>query len=318
MHATRSFGLAVTLAALCALAAPARAGDPPAAAPSPPRKIAHPVLDGLVGSWDVAFQGGGMTGAGVLRVSKVAGGTVLLQESRVSVMGNDTYVLTASRVDDGGKTLKAWRFDTLHPVDVTAYRGTLSDTGFDLKSEGESSLRVEMTDAGYKTTLSGPGMTFTTTYTKAAKDVDPGTPNAPKDGLRTAMIGTWDASGEWAAGVPKPLPMTGTSKFRWALGGAMIVHEYERKTGATTEYDVGLHRGAPDGSAEKIWWLGSDGVDPIVIEGSVEGDVWRGKGAMPDGVELGLELTKKPDSTLFMRYTAAGAPAGSETYRKRK
>src|SRR5438046_543981 len=87
--------IAVAFSALAGVRA--RAGDAPPAAPpaspapaaerKPPPPIDHPFLNELVGSWDVVATTMGGEGKGVSRVTKVAGATALVQETRIEIPG---------------------------------------------------------------------------------------------------------------------------------------------------------------------------------------------------------------------------------------
>ena len=317
----RTRTIAMLSAALCAgavvSALPARARPaPPAEEPKPIPKIENAFLDGFVGSWDVAFEGMGSTGSGVSKVSKAAGGTTLLQETQVTVMGRNFYAVTVTRVDETGKGARLWRFDTSSGVDMTAFKGTLGEGGIEAKSESGVSVSFKKKGAAYETTIAkGAETVFTSTYTKAAKDVVLETPNAPKDGILPAMIGTWDATGEWVMAV-EPIKVAGTSTFRWALGGSMILHDYDRTSSKGPNRALGAWRWPTAGSA-KSWWFETGQLDPMPAEGALTDTAWHGKGTFPDGAVIGLEWTKKGEG-FEMRYEMGGQTAGHETYTKKK
>lgn len=320
---------AAVFAACVLLSVPARAGDDPAAPAAPPTpekkpvpKITHPFLTSLVGSWDYSMTGMFGAGVGVSRIRMAAGGTALVQEGRASVNGQSAYALNLVRVDDGGKGARLWRFDTFSPAPITAYKGALSDDGFDVKTDAGVSMRSRKTETGFEATISrGETTMFTLTYTKAAKEAEWEAPNAPKDGHRPAMIGAWDVAGEWTMpgkdGKPATIKVAGTSTFRWTLGGAMILHDYDRTTPAGPASALGAHRWPADGASTKVWWFGGDQVDPLLADGPVTETGWRGKGAMADGKTMSLDWAKKGDG-FVMGYEMDGKPAGSESYTKKK
>src|SRR5262245_42928943 len=171
----------------------ARAGDAPAGPPPAPPKvpaIANAFLDGLVGSWNVESTTIGGPGKGVQRVRRAVGGSALLVESHISVGGRELYATGVIRLDDGGKTAKYWRIDTLSMSELTSFKGPLAETSFDVTSEAGGVFHLERTADGYTATSKrGDTTFFSSKYTKAPKDVEIDAPNAPKDGPNAAIVG---------------------------------------------------------------------------------------------------------------------------------
>jgi hypothetical protein len=280
-------------------------------------KIAHPFLDGLVGSWDVAFSGLGVTGAGRTRIRRVAEGTALLQETFVEAGGRKNFATSVLRVTADGKDVKLWRFGIFANGELSEFQGPLAADALVLKA-GDGTMTLRKTDKGYESTLvrgANPGLT--STYTKSSTDADLPADGAPKEGLQASMVGTWDVAGEWSGGMPAPVKITGTSVFRWTLGGSMLVHEFSRTTPMGVVGAVGLHRWPAERTAEKVWWFDQDHVDPQVATGPATDTGWQGAGAMPDGTAMKLAFSKKGDG-FEMRYELGGKPAGSETFTRAK
>ena len=223
-------------------------------APAGP-EIHDPFLNALVGSWDVAVSGFGSTGTGKSRVRKVCADTTLLQETQVTMTGQTHYAVTAMRLDKTGPGLRVQRWDTTSGVDTTAFRGTVAADRADATSDTGMTWRFAKKGDSYEATVSrGATAVFTSTYTKSATDVEIEAPNAPKDGMAASMVGTWDATGEWQAPTEK-VPVTGSSTFRWALGGGMLLHEYQR----TSKWEGERLRRVPVVLSEslKVWWYDS-------------------------------------------------------------
>jgi hypothetical protein len=310
--------ISCAVSALALLPASARGGDdakaPPPAGGTP--TISGPVLDGLVGSWDVAWKGMGMEGRGFTRVRKAAGGQLLVQDTRVVVEGQTFYGFNVLRLEPGAKRLRFWRTDTVSGAEMVPFQGALAEDGFEVTSAG-GSIRYRKTASGYEATFVRGGETaYASTYTQSVAEVEPDdAPNAPKAGWPPAAVGTWDVTGEWVG--ETSTKVRGKSSLKWVLGGLALSHDYERTTALSSGTAFGVWRWSPDGASARSWWFESDVVEPKLAEGPMTADGWRGKGKMPNGSAIELIWSKKGEG-FEMRFEIAGNPAGSETYVRKK
>ena len=279
-------------------------------------KLENAFLSGLVGSWDVSMDGFGATGTGVSRARKACDDTTLLWETRMTVMGRPFYAVTTMRVDETGKGARIVRFDMTSGADAVAYRGSVADDRVEASADTGMTWTLSKKADAYVAVVARGGQTmFTSTYSKAAKEVEIDAPTAPKDGFLPPVIGTWDAKGEWVM-APEPIQVAGPSVFRWTLGGSMLLHEYDRTTSKGPTHALGLARWTTRGTL-RLWWFDTEHLDPMPAEGPLTDAAWHGKGTFPDGQAIGLEWSKTADG-YEMRYEMAGATAGHETFTRKK
>ena len=279
-------------------------------------KLENAFLSGLVGSWDVAMEGFGSTGTGVSRARKVCGDTTLLQETRITVMGRPFHAVTTMRVDETGKGVRILRCDMTSGADAVSYKGTLSDERVEASADTGMTWTLSKKGDAYVAVVARGGQAmFTSTYSKAAKEVEIDAPNAPKDGFLPPLVGTWNAVGEWVM-APAPIQVAGTSTFRWTCGGAMLLHEYDRTSPQGPSHALGLYRWTTPGTL-RVWWFETESLDPMPAEGPLTDTAWHGKGTFPDGQAIGLEWSKTGDG-YEMRYEMLGKTAGHETYTRKK
>lgn len=321
MPAARSLRVALSVLSAVAILAPiARAGDEPAA-PKPPPKIEHAFLDGLVGSWDTVAKGMGQEAKGMARFRKAVGGTALVYETQRGAAATAFDGLGVLRLDDAAKVATMWWFDTRGMADVVVFRGPLTADGFDLDSEPGFSLHMKKTEAGAELKLNqGENVLSTTTFTKAAKGSEFDVSKAPKDELRSGMIGDWSLVGAWKVtgsdGKVIDAKYTGNSTFKWALRGAAMTHDYAIETPEGPATAFGVLRWPADGSKVSLWHFEDAKPAPLVVTGPVAGGVWNGSGDM-DGFADGLRWTKK-GAGYEMAYMKEGKAIGAETFTKKK
>jgi hypothetical protein len=291
--------------------------------PKPIDRIDNPFLQFLAGSWNVGMPGMAGRASGVSLVQMVAGDTAIYQQTRVTVGGRDYYGVNVIRQDDNGRTVKIWKFDSMTPRDVTIFTGSLRPDGLDAGSDTGESIRLQQKGGtSFEATVARKGQPASTSvFSRTNQPPRFNAPDALKKGLHPQMIGTWAATGEWTfpsdkGGAPQTIPMSGTSRFEWALGGAMMAHYLERTSPMGPDAGFGLHRWGRDGTSSKVWFFGIQQVDPLVIDGHEDASGWHGRGKMPDGTMLGFEWTKE-GAGFAMQYLMNGQPAGSEKYERK-
>jgi hypothetical protein len=286
--------------------------------PKRPPKITNPILESYLGSWDATLTTMGGPGTGFSHTRKVAGDTAILTESQAAIGPMTVRGVQVYRLDEDGKTVHVWRFDTFSPSGVSAFTGTLTEDGFEAKTPEGMGLVARKKDAGFEMALTrGPQTVFSATYAKREKEPTFDAPDAPKAGLAFAMHGTWDAKAEWKMAEGQTISATGPSTFRWALGGRALIHEYERNWGAGVDRGLGIHRWPEDGSSMKVWFFESEHGEPMFAEGPATAESWQGKSVMPEG-PMELNLAKKGEDAWEMRFKTNGKDSGFESFVKRK
>lgn len=316
----------LALAASAVLTVPARAEDDPHAphaAPHSARKVDHPTFDALVGSWNASTKGMRGESAGVAHFGKAADGTALVWEIERKGSESTFHGLGVLRFSGAGDAVRLWWFDTMGVADVTVFHGAVTAEGWDLGSEVGFAMKLRKTEAGWVLTLGQGDTTYsTTTYTKSEKPVAFTSPSAPKEGLLAAAVGDWTVAGAYtmpgAGGKPATVVTgAGTARWRWSLGGAALVEDYDVTVGTVRTASVLVLRAAADAKTCKAWGFVTDGVEPTVLTGPVEGDTWTGTGAIPGGGELTVKWSRKGEQYL-VEALAGGQVVGTDTFTRKK
>ena len=315
----------LALAASGVQTAPARAGDDPhhpRAAPQPARKVDHPTFDALVGSWNASTKGMRGESAGVAQFGKAADGTALVWEIERKGSESTFYGLGVLRFSGAGDAVRLWWFDTMGVADVTVFHGAVTAEGWDLGSEVGFAMRLRKAATGWVLTLGQGETTYsTTTYTKAEKPAAFTSPSAPKEGLLAAAIGDWTVAGAYTMpgsdGKPATVKGTGTARWRWSLGGAALVEDYDVMVGSAKTASVLVLRPAADAKTCKAWGFVADTVEPTVLAGPVEGDTWTGTGAMPGGGELTVKWSRKGEQHQVEALSGAQV-VGTDTFTRKR
>jgi hypothetical protein len=173
---TRTIGnLALALAAVAvafvATGGIAGAEDPPhAGMPAFQKKVDHPLARSLVGAWAVAHASSQFPPTtGTVTFSLGVADTALMQDYEISMGPMGSFVGHAVwKVSDDGKTVRAWWLD-IASSEMQRFEGTLSDTGFDVKSGDGTRLTLAKTEKGFEFKLFPRGAEapmFTDTWTK--------------------------------------------------------------------------------------------------------------------------------------------------------
>ncbi len=166
-------GLALGLAAIAGVvlvaSGRAGAGDEPAGSDGGmQKKIDHPLAKVVLGTWDLASKAEWGEGKGTVKFALGVGDTALLQDYHASVTGmGDFDGHGIWKFSDDGKTLNVWWLDA-HLAAPEHYTGAVTDTGYDLKSDGGLRITLAKVTAGLEFKLYGADgkLFFTDTYTK--------------------------------------------------------------------------------------------------------------------------------------------------------
>jgi hypothetical protein len=133
------------------------------------KKVDHPLAKSLAGTWDVAHKSEQHPSTGTVKFTLGVGDTALMQDYEVSMGSMGAFVGHGVwKFSDDGKTLRCWWID-MTSAGMTAFEGTVSDTGFDVKAGDGTQLTLAKADKGFEFKLFPPGETapaFTDTYTK--------------------------------------------------------------------------------------------------------------------------------------------------------
>lgn len=87
--------------------------------------------------------------------------------------------------------------------------------------------------------------------------------------------------------------------------------------GSVRTASVLVLRPAADAKTCKAWGFVTDGVEPTVLAGPVEGDTWTGTGTMPGGGELTVKWSRKGEQYL-VEALAGGQVVGTDTFTRTK
>jgi hypothetical protein len=158
MKRTKWIAGLVGVAAVAIVGFTARADGEPQGPPTPQKPIDSPYLKSLVGSWTTAmtatFGGGPTTGAGTATYRLSIGGTALLEDYETTMQGMGAFSgHMVAKVSPDGKSLAFWWFD-VHTAEPSKWTGTLTETGFDVKTEygpmGPTRITMSKTEKGHE------------------------------------------------------------------------------------------------------------------------------------------------------------------------
>jgi hypothetical protein len=169
-----AFALAALIGGALVVADRAGAGEePPAKPPAPPsmptpqKAIDHALVKSLAGTWSVLQKSPLGESKGTTTFALGVGGTALIQDYEVAMgpMGS-FHGHGVFKVSDDGKKLALWWLDT-HTAAPAHYSGSLTESGYDLKSDAGVRLTLAKKDAALEFRLEmANGMSFTDTYTR--------------------------------------------------------------------------------------------------------------------------------------------------------
>jgi hypothetical protein len=148
--------------------------------PAPQKKIAHPFLDSLVGSWSTessgTHEGKESKGTGRSTYVRGIGDTAILQTYESTMPGPDGKTMTYHghgiyKVTDDGRTLNLWWFCNMSP-DVMKLSGPITDGSVDLSGEspmgGRFTLSAKKTPDGLSFQMVEGENRMNETYRRAA------------------------------------------------------------------------------------------------------------------------------------------------------
>jgi hypothetical protein len=139
-------GFAVAVAATAfALGSRVGAEEPPGGMPSPAKKIDHPFLKEMVGTWDFVTE----TGTGSTTVRLALGDTAIVEDLESQMgPGMPYFGHGVRKVADDGKTMTLWWFDSFSP-EPDVYTGALAADGYDIKSKDQR-ITMKKTATGFE------------------------------------------------------------------------------------------------------------------------------------------------------------------------
>jgi hypothetical protein len=156
-----------TLLALLAAAELAGAKEPPDGPMPSQRKVDHPFVKHVLGSWAWSSKtpsGQPESGTETFRLGLLD--TAVLDDLEGVSRGQAFQGHGVWKVSDDGATVSAWWFFSVEPT-VKAFRGTLTADGYDVKSDDGERLVLRKTAAGLElTAYKGETTTRTVAFTR--------------------------------------------------------------------------------------------------------------------------------------------------------
>ena len=257
MRRTLLSSLLVLAAGAALVAAPARAEDPPT--PKPLAKATNAFLDSLVGSWDATVQAHGGEWKGTDRWSKVAGETAWLHELSFAKGDAAFHGLGVLRLEEDGKALRMWWFDSQGRGGVWSFRGTVGDDGFEVASDeggmkATKGLRKAEGGLAYRMTVDGKEM-GAGTWKKAEKPaadapIDPAKCPLAAHAFVKAQLGDWTISA-----TSMGTTYAGSARYRLAVGGWCVASDSALAGGAEDHRGFGVSSLSADGKTLSSWWF---------------------------------------------------------------